>query len=153
MWNAAEESIKRREQIALDVSIPAITELRYAGRRIVDAIDLMQNGGSAEQVRAVLEDVRFCCHRARHDSIDAALAKIGIDPDDMTTRLGVAEVAAAYPDFHALYVELTVCKPLATSYAARHRREIVSARVLIAVAIATMILAALAVDWHKLLGS
>ena len=77
-WNAAEESIKRSEQIALDVSIPAISELRYAGRRLVDAMDIAQNGGNAQKVTAVLEDARFCCHRARHDAVDAALSKIAI---------------------------------------------------------------------------
>ena len=187
-WNAAEESIKRSEQIALDVSIPAISELRYAGRCLVDAMDIAQNGGNAQKVTAVLEDARFCCHRARHDAVDAALSKIAIDLDDMTRRLGYAEVAQAYPDFQTLYVafeaartkvaasrgdrqnrnaiydtvstvdfpniadhytKLIVCKPIAMAYAAKRRRERFGWWVLLVIAVATMLFAALAVDWGK----
>lgn len=125
-WNAAEESIKRSEQVALDVSIPAIFELRYAGRRIVDALDIAQRGGTAEKVQAVLEDARFCCHRARHDAIDAALAKIAIDLDDMTHRLGYAAVIGAYPDFHLLYIEFEQARTkIAESRGDRQNRNMI----------------------------
>ena len=109
-WNAAEESIKRSEQIALDLSIPAISELRYAGRRVIDALDIAHNDGTEEKIKAVLEDARFCCHRARHDAIDAALSKIAIDLDDMTKRLGYSAVINAYPDFQLLYVSFATAR-------------------------------------------
>ena len=110
-WNKAEEAIKRAEQIALDVSIPAITELRYAGRRIVDALTLATGTGDNEdKVLAHLEDARFCCHRAQHDAIDAALAKIGIDLNDLTTRLGFDPVIKAYPGFQEFYAEFAVTR-------------------------------------------
>lgn len=72
-WNKAESAIKRSEQIAGDVSIPAISELRYAGRRMIDALDAAHHGGNDDKIRALFEDARFCCHRAQHDAIDAAM--------------------------------------------------------------------------------
>lgn len=123
-WNAAEESIKRSEQIALDISIPAISELRYAGRRIVDALDIAHKGGDIDKIKAVLEDARFCCHRARHDSIDAALSKIAIDLDDMTSRLGYDVVAQAYPDFQVLYTAFSAARAkVAASRSDRQNRN------------------------------
>ena len=37
-WNYIEKRLKEAEQISLDVVTPAINELRYAGRQIVDAL-------------------------------------------------------------------------------------------------------------------
>lgn len=109
-WNKAEASIKRGEQIALDLSIPAVTELRYAGRRIVDALCEANTGGDEVKIVALLEDARFCCHRAQHDAIDAAMAKIGIDLDDLTSRLGFDAVIAAYPTFNDFYADFVISR-------------------------------------------
>jgi hypothetical protein len=106
-WDKAESSIKRSEQVALDVSIPAITELRYGGRRIVDALNATASGEPEADVRAFLEDARFCCHRARHDAVDAAFSKIAIDLDDLTKRLGFEAMIAAYPEFREFYADFT----------------------------------------------
>lgn len=124
-WNKAEEAIKRSEQIALDVTIPAISELRYGGRRIVDALTLASEPGHDEtKVLALLEDARFCCHRAQHDAIDAALAKIGIDLDDLTKRLGFEAVIKAYTPFREFYSEFAVARDkIATSRARREDRN------------------------------
>jgi hypothetical protein len=109
-WNKAESAIKRSEQIAKSVSIPAITELRYAGRRLVDALDAAHHGGNETKILALLEDARFCCHRAQHDAIDAAMAKIGIDLDDLTSRLGFEAVIHAYPEFREFYADFTTSR-------------------------------------------
>lgn len=109
-WNKAEEAIKLSEQLGLEVSIPSISELRYAGRRIVDALDLAQNGGEETKFRALLEDARFCCHRAQHDAIDSAMAKVAIDLDDLTTRLGFEAVLDAYPEFREFYGDFSVSR-------------------------------------------
>lgn len=109
-WNKAESAIKRSEQIAKSVSIPAVTELRYAGRRLIDALDASHHGGKEAKILALLEDARFCCHRAQHDAIDAAMAKIGIDLDDLTSRLGFEAVIHAYPEFRHFYADFTTSR-------------------------------------------
>jgi hypothetical protein len=109
-WNKAESAIKRSEQIAGDVSIPAISELRYAGRRMIDALDAAHHNGNEDRIKALLEDARFCCHRAQHDAIDAAMAKIGIDLDNLTSKLGFEAVLHAYPEFREFYSEFSVSR-------------------------------------------
>ncbi|MDT0506659.1 hypothetical protein [Novosphingobium sp. MMS21-SN21R] len=104
-WNKAESAIKRSEQVVGDLSIPAISELRYAGRRLIDALDAAHHDGNSARIQGLLEDARFCCHRAQHDAIDAALAKIGIDLDSMTSKLGFDAILHAYPDFRTLYTD------------------------------------------------
>lgn len=120
-WNKAEAAIKRSEQVALEVAFPSIIELRYAGRRIVDALDAAHRGAGEDKVRAFLEDARFCCHRSQHDAIDAAMSKIGIDLDDLTSRLGFDAVIAAYPEFRDFYADFTVAREKIV--ASRENRE------------------------------
>jgi hypothetical protein len=124
-WNKAEEAIKRSEQVALDVSIPAISELRYAGRRIIDALTLCASpGDNNDKIAALLEDARFCCHRAQHDAIDAALAKIAIDLNDLTKRLGIEPVSKAYPQFAEFYATFAHTRgKIVTSRAKREDRN------------------------------
>jgi len=77
-WNRAETDIKTAETVVNNIVIPSVKELRYAGRRIIDAIMEMTANPSAydpARVRALLDDAHFDCHRARHDAIDAATAK------------------------------------------------------------------------------
>jgi len=109
-WNKAESAIKRSEQIVKDLSVPAISELRYAGRRIVDALDSASHGGSEERIKALLEDARFCCHRAQHDAIDAAMAKIGIDIENLTSKLSFEAVIHVYPKFRDFYTSFAVAR-------------------------------------------
>lgn len=109
-WNKAEAAIKRSEQIAGDVSIPAISELRYAGRRMIDALDASHHNGNEDRIKALFEDARFCCHRAQHDAIDAAMAKIGIDLDNLTNKLGFEAVLHAYPDFREFYSDFSIAR-------------------------------------------
>ncbi len=120
-WNKAEAAIKRSEQVALEVAFPAISELRYAGRRIIDALDAAHRGESEDKVRALVEDARFCCHRSQHDAIDAAMAKIAIDMDDLTTRLGFDAVIEAYPQFREFYGTFVISRQRIAS--SREKRE------------------------------
>jgi hypothetical protein len=122
-WNKAESAIKRSEQIVKEISIPAISELRYAGRRIIDALHANAEGGAhnTDRLKALLEDARFCCHRAQHDAIDAALAKIGIDLDNLTERLGFDAVLSTYPAFREFYADF--CRSRDKIVISRHKRD------------------------------
>lgn len=109
-WNKAEAAIKRAEQLVGDIHIPAVFELRYAGRRIIDALDAAHHGGTPDKILALLEDARFCCHRAQHDAIDAAMSKMSISLDNLTSRLGFDAVIAAYPPFREFYSDFMVAR-------------------------------------------
>lgn len=102
-WNKAEENIKLAEQVCSKVVMPAIKELRYAGRRIVDALYYM-NGVECDdnRVKDLLNDAKFDCLRARHDAIDVATAKMAIDMETMVKELKYSVILNVYPDFHKL---------------------------------------------------
>jgi hypothetical protein len=117
-WNKAEEDIKTAEMVVQNIVIPAIKELRYGGRRVIDV--LMAITGNPEnpdhdRITALLDDARFDCHRARHDAIDAATAKIAADLEIMVEKLGCESILPAFPSFPSLYRNLTdirdqICK-------------------------------------------
>jgi hypothetical protein len=48
-WDLAEKYIKEAEQVANNVVFPSIKELRYAGRRIVDGLNLIVKDGEKEK--------------------------------------------------------------------------------------------------------
>jgi hypothetical protein len=120
-WGVAEEEIKLAEQIHKKVVFPAIKELRYAGRRLADALAAISRNDPPKEILEYLADARFGCHCARHDVIDASILKIAIDLDLMLDKLGPEAVLIAYPQ----YAEL-VRRVQATQYdiaVARKKRD------------------------------
>jgi len=102
-WDAAEADIKRAEQINQAICVPAIKELRYAGRRIIDAIAEINCGDPKGQAEIFINDARLGCYRARHDAIDAATAKIVSDIDIAFEKFGHDVVIHCYNEFPRLY--------------------------------------------------
>lgn len=100
-WNDAEKAIKIAEQINGEIINPAIYELRYAGRRIIEALTLI-NDGNLVKAKSILGDAQFDCCRARHDAIDAVTTKIASDLDVAREKLGAGSVLQAFPDFSSL---------------------------------------------------
>lgn len=105
-WNRAEGDIKQAEQVCAKVIEPAINELRYAGRRLIDAISSTGKGITPPNIESLLTDALFDCHRARHDAVDAATSKITLDLDILQTKLGIDVVLQAFPDFPKLVREV-----------------------------------------------
>lgn len=123
-WNRAEADIKQAEQVCVAVIQPAINELRYAGRRLVDAIGLVNADGDRAQIEAFLNDSLFDCHRARHDAIDAATSKIAIDLETLAEKIGHDVVLMAFPDFPILFAEMeSVREKIVASRKNRESRE------------------------------
>jgi hypothetical protein len=105
-WNRAEEDIKIAEQVGNKVVNPSIKELRYAGRRIVEALVKFQKSAPAGEISALLNDALFDCYRARHDAIDAGTSKIAIDLEIMISRLGYEVILSVHPAFPKLFQDL-----------------------------------------------
>lgn len=123
-WNRAEGDIKQAEQVCTKVIEPAINELRYAGRRLIDAISSASKGGDRRHIESLLTDARFDCHRARHDAVDAASSKITLDLDILQTKLGIDVVLQAFPDFPALVREVDALREkIVASRKIRENRE------------------------------
>lgn len=109
-WAAAEEFIKCAERVRLEAVQPSINELRYAGRRIMDAMQRYRAGTTDddEQKRefyAYLAEARQFCIRARHDAVDAALLYSADAVKLFETEFGAALMAKHYECY-------TECKAL-----------------------------------------
>lgn len=98
-WNRAEEDIKIAEQVANKVVNPSIKELRYAGRRIVDALCKYKNQEPMNDIESLLRDALFDCHRARHDAIDAGTSKIAVDLQLMIKKIKYDAILPVFPEF------------------------------------------------------
>ena len=98
-WDKAEIDIKAAEQVCEEVVFPSIMELRYAGRRLIQALEVISSGGEGKKAESFLQDAWFNCHRARHDSIDAATSQISITINSAVRNLRPSAVLGAFPDF------------------------------------------------------
>jgi hypothetical protein len=111
------------------VIFPAIKELRYAGRRIVDALVAIESGCDKD-ANAYLVDALFDCYRARHDAVDAATAKISLDIKVISEKIGLDVVFKVYPDFANLSFALgEVTDKIAESRKDRENRDTIYASV------------------------
>jgi hypothetical protein len=101
-WDRAEEGIKLAEQVNNKVVFPSIKELRYAGRRIVEALNKINRDGSQSDIEDLFQDAEFDCHRARHDAIDAATSKIAVDLQITAEKIGYEAILKAFPELSDL---------------------------------------------------
>lgn len=122
-WNKAEEDIKIAENVCNNIIIPAVKELRYAGRRVIDALQKSAKGDTEGATR-LLGDACFDCHRARHDAIDAATSKIALDIEVMIKKIKYESILPAFPEFHKLVANLNnVRSRISESRGNRESRE------------------------------
>jgi hypothetical protein len=98
-WDKAEIVAKAAEQVCEEVIFPSIMEFRYAGRRLIQALEVISSGGDEAKARALLQDALFNCHRARHDAIDAGTSQISITITSAIKNLRPSAVLTAFPDF------------------------------------------------------
>jgi hypothetical protein len=105
-WNKAEADVKLAEQVCDAIVLPSINELRYAGRRLIDALVAVSADASGEKSHSLLEDAKFNCHRARHDALDSATAKIASDVENMLGHLGYDVVIQCFPKLPELRLAL-----------------------------------------------
>lgn len=105
-WNIAEQRIKRAEQVrGNEIVAAAIFELRYAGRKIVDSIeialayDLATNPGKRTEVANFVADATEDCVKAKHDAIDAMLNFVTSWFDDLEKKVGAEQLQILFPEY------------------------------------------------------
>lgn len=113
-WNVAERRIKKAEHVrAGEVVASAIFELRYAGRKVMDAVQILLSGDwktNEERRRLVLTylaDATEDCVKAKHDAIDSML--------DFSTRwfyeteriLSLGSLVKFFPDYVNITSEIS----------------------------------------------
>jgi hypothetical protein len=105
-WNIAETRIKKAEQVRdNEVVTSAIFELRYAGRKIIDSIDLCLKHDIAadsaiyERVHGYIADATEDCVKAKHDAIDAMMNFVTLWFRRTEESLGLGKLQAFFPDY------------------------------------------------------
>jgi len=105
-WNVAERRIKKAEQVGGEEAVgSAIFELRYAGRKLIDVLHLLQtkdwknDNKTYELICRNLADAIEDCVKAKHDAIDAMVDFIVIWFDEIETAIGIAKLIELFPEY------------------------------------------------------
>jgi hypothetical protein len=105
-WNIAERRIKKAEQVqGNEVVNSAIFELRYAGRKIIDALQLILNANWQndrdvyERICRYLADAIEDCVKAKHDSIDAMIDFVTTWFDELEGKIGLKKLLELFPEY------------------------------------------------------
>lgn len=129
-WDRSEGTIKTAEQAVGEAVIPALKELRYAGRRLADAILLIGQPTRKKELADLLADAHFNCHRARHDAIDAATDAMLRRIDTAIDMLGDDVVSQYFPEALSLAARLTeIQERIAFSRKDRDNRDAIYAAI------------------------
>ena len=99
-WRKAEGCIKDAEQVCLKLIEPAVLELRYAGRKLVEAQNLKKT--DPEGAISLLRDARHDCARAQHDAVDSAVLTVGLQIKNIQDKIPAKAIIAVYPQYAAM---------------------------------------------------
>lgn len=117
-WDEAESLVKEAEQINHAMIVPAISELRYGGRKLIDYLSSLS--GEDEKLRRThLEDFVQCCVRARHDAVDALISYITLYLEELEGTVSADIILDAFAEYDQLKTDLFKCATLV----AQSRRE------------------------------
>ncbi len=118
-WNKAEGLMKVAERVRAEVVLPSVNELRYAGRRLVDAWvvapQIAQNPALRSDFDAYIKDALFRCHCAQHDAIDAAVLFVQAAMDTYEKDFGLAALMTHLPEVADLRLSLSEADDLIVS--------------------------------------
>lgn len=106
LWNRVEKRAKAAEQFRHETIIAAINELRYAGRRIVDALALMHGSDASknhEEIREHLIVAENYLRNADHDITDSVCFIVLTRVDETIVQHGFLKIQTECPQFQTLY--------------------------------------------------
>lgn len=117
-WDKAEKLIKRAERIRSQVVMASVNELRYAGRRLVDAWRLKDAAEHDPKQREIfnsyVNDSLLACNRAQHDAIDAMVLFLQKVVAKYEEEFGLTLLAEKYPRIFDIKATLRLADDLIT---------------------------------------
>jgi hypothetical protein len=117
-WDKAEKLVKRAERIRSQVVLASINELRYAGRRLVDAWHLKTAAETDDAQRVLFDrhvsDALLACNRAQHDAVDAIVLFLQKVVNKYEEEFGLALLAEKYPRIFDIKATLRIADDLIT---------------------------------------
>lgn len=100
-WDKAERLIKSAERVRAQVVIASVNELRYAGRRLVDAQHLSERAktdpAAKEEFDRYISDALLFTARAQHDAVDAIVLFLQKAVEKYENEFGLSLLAEKYP--------------------------------------------------------
>ncbi len=112
-WLRAEGVLKKVERIKNSVFMPSINELRYAGRRFVQAQNgVIGNGVYGDSVHIDLIEAIENCRKARHDAIDSTIYFIHERIETISSLVGLKEVKKNAPNFPEIWDQIVAIDKL-----------------------------------------
>ncbi len=107
LWNRVEKRVKEVEHFRGEALVPAINEMRYAGRRLADALTLMvaevPQADDPAQIDEHLIIAKSYLINADHDVTDSICFVVIRQVDGVIRQHGRDEIAKHYPDFWNVY--------------------------------------------------
>lgn len=105
-WDKAEKLIKLAERVRGEVIFASINELRYGGRRLVDALKTASNAQLTEveidAIKVLILECKFDCQRAQHDAVDALVLFLQKTLKAYEVEFGAKLLAEKYPSYYEL---------------------------------------------------
>ena len=117
LWNRVERRCKEIEQFNERVVIACINEMRYAGRRIVDALSAQRQGKPEQEIVVDLQIAKNYLINADHDLTDCAILDIHYYIRRLLQHHDQRKIIKHVPEFKDLYPEIA----LANSIVAKSR--------------------------------
>lgn len=100
-WDKAERLIKSAERVRAQVVIASVNELRYAGRRLVDALHISEKArtdpSAKEEFDSYVSDALLFAARAQHDAVDAIVLFLQKAVEKYEAEFGLSLLAEKYP--------------------------------------------------------
>jgi hypothetical protein len=116
-WNSVQGRLKRAEQISQIAVIPAINELRYAGRMLVAAMSNTtptDRNGLPSLDEAIVVAAQYITN-ADHDISDALIYFYQKKADDLNARFGAETIRLEFPEYGELLELLKSARNLVIS--------------------------------------
>jgi hypothetical protein len=125
-WGHIEVRIKEAEQIRDEVVIPAINEIRYAGRRFFEAWLISINPSPTEKdeedFQAHINMAEQYFNNADHDITDAIISFLSQRTKHVLSKYMVPRITRIYPPFVAFKTRIDEAEMIVRS-ARGHRQE------------------------------
>lgn len=123
-WDETEALIKKAETISTVISVPAIGELRYGGRKLVDFVNASLSGAASDVSDEHIFEFKQCCIKARHDAVDAIVMYMKAFYESLLTKFDAALLHDGFKyDAELRSAFATVDKRVILSREERHSRN------------------------------
>lgn len=135
LWDTVEGRIKTVERIRLEVVVASINELRYAGRRLVDLINILLASDCTQdaqddvqkrldEIHGIVFEIEQNIIRANNDAADAAVLFIHDRFEFLINEFGATTVFTYFPEYPKILTRIRAINDfMSQSREERHKRN------------------------------